>query len=236
MRIFFWAEERGAGSEERGISWLSVFWTLSYWTDVDVSDGRPSQTRGYGSEPTHLLLFEVLDQSHLCTACWYNSESKAWLAAVIKLSKKKKKERSTAGFFIGTEQTITQLDSKQCRWDTTKVYKGSHTLGCTPPASSIKVSENRLDTQTDTKKPKKKGRRKASVFISVASLCAAKESNFKCEAYVIRQGRLKVNHRQLWANKQTGTYSTLCISVSALMHSIFAYFFPPPLPLIVLYI
>lgn len=119
------------------------------------------------------------------------------MAAVIKLSKKKeKKERSTAGFFIGTEQTITQLDSKQCRWDTTKVYKSSHTLGCTPPASSIKVSENRLDTQTDTKKPKK-NRRKASVFISVASLCAAKESNFKCEAYVIRQGRLKVNHQQL---------------------------------------
>lgn len=147
------SEEWGVRSEERGISWLSVFWTLSYWTDVDVSDGRPSQTRGYGSEPTHLLLFEVLDQSHLCTACWYNSESKAWLAAVIKLSKKKKRERSTAGFFIGTEQTITQLDSKQCRWDTTKVYKSSHTLGCTPPASSIKVSENRLDTQTDTKKP-----------------------------------------------------------------------------------
>lgn len=128
----------------------SVFWTLSYWTDVDSS-----QTRGQGSKPTHLLLFPVLDQSHLCTACWYNSKSKAWLAAVIKLSHKEKKN-STACFFISMEQTITQLESKQCRWDITKVYKSSHTQVRTPPASSIKVSKNRLDTQTDTQSEKNK--------------------------------------------------------------------------------
>lgn len=32
----------------------------SYWTDADVSDGRPSSlTRGYGGGPTHLVLFEA---------------------------------------------------------------------------------------------------------------------------------------------------------------------------------
>lgn len=85
----------------------------------------PLRPLAKAASPHTFCFFPTQDQSHLCMACWYNSKSKVWLADVIKLSNRKK---STACFFISMEQTITQLESKQCRWNISKLFKSSHAL------------------------------------------------------------------------------------------------------------